>query len=238
MIRATTAMLAIALFSSCAETPPRPRTWSEQTTIVGTCETNGDVVILTTCVSQTRLTIVREGAFKLLQEALAATPQDSVTPAIVSFVGRTRPDDTASKGMPSLELVVDDCLSIWPEESCLKAGVETPLDNTYWKLVELNGVAVVIHEGQLCEPYMILRSHSNQVKGCGACNGFGAMYEREGTGLRIHGLAATEIACGYVEEDQFFAALPRVTNYEILGESLILRDDKGPVARLRAVYFR
>lgn len=156
--------------------------------------------------------------------------------AIVSFVGRmrTRPHDVTG----DLDIVIDRFIAVWPEETCEKAGVHTTLDNTYWKLVELNGAPVTTHENQR-ETHLILRTRNSEVGGFAGCNKLTGRYEVDGDRLRFIDVGSTETACDYLDEEHaLLAALSRVTNYQSVGESLQLRDDSGPIARLRAVYFR
>ena len=63
------------------------------------------------------------------------------------------------------------------------------------------------------------------------------------TGETPHGcieqLAATRMACPYLDEEQdFMKALEGVTSCQVLGESLDLRGETGSIARFRAVYLR
>jgi heat shock protein HslJ len=169
---------------------------------------------------------------------VAGVPRDNARPLVVSLIGRFRVQDGLITPLPRFELVVDEVLGVWPEETCEKAGVHTTLDNTYWKLVELNGKPVTVHEDQR-EMHLILRTQNNQLGGFGGCNALTGRYEVDGDRLRFVGVVSTEAACSYLaDEEAFVTALARVTNYQSVGESLQLRDDTGPIARLRAVYFR
>ncbi len=136
------------------------------------------------------------------------------------------------------QVIVDRFLAAWPEETCEKAGVHTTIDNTYWKLVELNGEPVVTHEFQN-EVHLILRYHNDEIGGFGGCNPLSGRYQVDGDRVCFLDIAATGDACEFQDQQSIFIeALSRVTNYLSVGESLQLRDDNGPVARLRAVYFR
>jgi len=205
-------------------------------TIVGTySETAGDAVF-THCATRARYPIAREGDFEVLARAYASVLHE--TPVVVSLVGRLQPLPIVEGSPPRDQLIVDRLLRIWPDETCEKATVHTTLDNTYWKLVELNGMSVTTHEDQR-EVHMILRADLNNVHGFAGCNPFGAQYEANGARLRFFGLSAAESVCAYIDEErEFLATLQRATNYQFLGESLDLRDDARSIARFRAVYFK
>jgi heat shock protein HslJ len=84
-----------------------------------------------------------------------------------------------------------------------------------------------------------LHAADARVSGFGGCNQFTGGYRTARANLRFEQLAATLMACPYSEEERaFMDALQRVTSYQILGESLDLRDRSGSVARFRVVYLR
>lgn len=68
------------------------------------------------------------------------------------------------------------------------------------------------------------------VTGGSGCNTYNAPYTTDGDSITIGGLLSTEMACGadvMAQEVEYRAALGRVTNYEIEGESLRLTDKDG-----------
>jgi heat shock protein HslJ len=68
------------------------------------------------------------------------------------------------------------------------------------------------------------------LSGNGGCNTYTASYELRGRSMTIGPAAATSMACPSPQTDQeqaFFAALARVSRYEVDGEALTLRDDSG-----------
>lgn len=160
-------------------------------------------------------------------------------PVIASLSGRVEARADAKSGETSEYLVVERFERVWPEESCEKLSVNTPLDNTYWRLAELNGAPVTPHEDQQRETHLILRI-DGQVGGFGGCNHLTGRYERDGSLVRFIDLGSTLMACPYSDEEgAFMSALQRVTSFRILGESLDLRNDEGQsIALLRAVYLR
>jgi heat shock protein HslJ len=205
-------------------------------TIVGTYAETAEGAMFTHCATRARFPIAREGDFDVLARAYASVPHDA--PVVVSLVGRLQPLPVVEGNPPRDQLIVDRLLRVWPDETCEKAGVHTTLDNTYWKLVELNGEPVTPH-GDQREVHLILRAEGKQARGYAGCNPFEGDYEVDGSRLRFGHLAANGATCAHVDEQtEFLSALRRVTNYQSLGESLDLRDDERSLARLRAVYFK
>lgn len=236
-MRSAALLVLVGLFGGCAGTEDRVdaanRAVVEQyghdaPTVVGLYAETDAGAIFMDCATTKEFEVVRAGDSDALHRAVRALPRPVDTPVIVSLIGGGENDG----------FYVERFLAVWPEETCEKAGVRTTLHNTYWKLVELNGTPVTPHEHQR-EMHIILRTQSNQIGGFGGCNTLGGRYEVDGDRLRFVGLTSTEMACNYLDEERaFIDALTRTTNYRSVGESLQLRDDTGPIARLRAVYLR
>ena len=157
-------------------------------------------------------------------------------PVIASLTGRVQARADAQSGETKEYLIVERFERLWPGESCEKLDVNTPLDNTYWRLAELNGTAITPHEGQR-EVHILLRI-DGQVGGFGGCNHLTGRYERNGSQLRFVDMGSTLMACPYSDEETaFITTLQNVASFRILGESLDLRDGEGKsIALLRAVY--
>ena len=114
------------------------------------------------------------------------------------------------------------------------------LSNTYWKLLSLNEIDVVMAEEQKKEAFLQLRADNNSVKGFGGCNAFTGGYKLNGNDLNFGPLAATRAAClaGMDTEFDFMQALGVTTYYSIHKETLtLLNDQRQPVARFKAMYF-
>lgn len=222
--------------------PARPESTTSQippgaAILVGTYSYMADAGHFTHCATGARYPVAQRGENAALERAYGSFPHEPGAPVIVSVLGRLEPLPPMEGKSPQDQLIVDRVLRVWPDETCEKAGVETPLVNTYWKLVELNGVPVVTHENQK-EAHLMLKIDGNHVAGMGGCNRFTGTYERDGLNLHFGKLAATAMACPYMDEEQaFMKALENVTSYQILGESLDLRGETGSLARLRAIYF-
>lgn len=228
----------LCLLLACAGARPESAARNEtaQSLLVGMYTYMADAAMFTRCDTGARVPVATEGESLALERAYLAAAHEPGAPVLVTVQGRfeTRPP---MEGAPREHLIVDAFDGIWPGEVCEKAGVETTLKNTYWKLVELDGAPVRAREGQR-EVHMLLRLDTPAVRGFAACNSFSGGYALDGTSLRFEGIASTLAACPHMDEETaYFAALGAVTRYRIFGETLVLFGDAGQIARFRAVYF-
>jgi heat shock protein HslJ len=116
--------------------------------------------------------------------------------------------------------------------------VQTTLANTYWKLVELHGDPIVTKPDRR-ETHLILRLDGFSVGGFGRCSWLSGRYRAGERNLTFSDVAPDATECDDdPDEREFIAMLVRVTHYRSLGESLIVYDSSGPLARFRAVYLR
>ena len=118
--------------------------------------------------------------------------------------------------------------------------VKAPLENTYWKLVQLGDAAVAGVHGSR-EPHVILHPDSRRVTGSGGCNRLTGSYELMGDQLSFERMAATMMACqdGMDTEQAFLEALKQVHKTRITRQQLELLDAAGNgVARFEAVYLK
>lgn len=195
-----------------------------------------DAATFTLCSSGTRYPVAFEADHAALERAYLAVRHEPGVAVLVTVQGRfeKRP---SMEGAPREHFIVDRFDAIWPDETCEKSGVGTPLRNTYWRLVELNKRPVRPHENQR-EVHILLRGDETAVRGFAGCNAFVGGFVVDGTNLTFEKLAVTMSACPWLDEEtEFVAVLEKVTGYRILGETLILLEDADVRARFRAVYF-
>ena len=134
------------------------------------------------------------------------------------------------------------------EDGAAEAPAEAPaaetmkpdvtLTNTYWKLVELNGAAVLPGEDK--ELHMILRG-DDQVGGYAGCNQFTGSVTVTGDGLSFGPIASTRRMCAQAmqQEDAFLQALENARRFAISGEDLVIENASGEVTmRFAAVYMQ
>ena len=109
------------------------------------------------------------------------------------------------------------------------------LENTHWKLTELNGKSIAAMRQ---EPHFILHPDTRRVSGAGGCNRFIGSYQLNGDQLTFGQTAGTMMACRdeMETEREFFAALRQVRKARVSGLELELLDEADrPVARFEAV---
>ncbi|MCB9357588.1 MAG: META domain-containing protein [Calditrichaeota bacterium] len=141
-------------------------------------------------------------------------PKDSVPEtSAVETPAQTKeilPDTTASA--PARDSLVTEQIDDTP-----------PLLNKRWKLVLLNGDAVVVSDKFKSEPYITLSVHSERVHGSGGCNRFGAKYRLEDQKVSFAEFRQTDFRCPDVIqlEKSYLNSLKKVTGYELVGEDTL-----------------
>jgi len=173
---------------------------------------------------------------KLKSRHQGGTPWDSgVTPADSTWVHIWANADRlglmdASKSSGRDVLSKDDLLT--PE------NVE--LEDTHWRLVELNGEPIDVWKGQRV-PHMEFNSEENRVWGFAGCNRFFGGFSLEGEELAFGPMGMTRMACpscyGGDLEQEFVTALGSTTNYTIRGNTLELHSGEELIARFEPASF-
>jgi copper homeostasis protein (lipoprotein) len=205
--------------------------------MVGMYDYMADAGTFTDCASGKRTPVAMEADNATLERAYLAVREEPGEALLVTVEGRID-QRLPMEGEGTREhLIVERFERIWPGESCEKSAVQTPLENTYWKLVELKGARVETHPDQR-EVHILLGADEERVTGFAGCNRIVGGYQTESDGLRFGSLGSTMMACPYLDEEAaFLRALEGVRRFTTLGESLVLSGDAGDVARFRAVYF-
>ena len=110
------------------------------------------------------------------------------------------------------------------------------LQNTYWRLRQLNGQPVLLSEQQR-EPHFVLSGQDGRMHGFAGCNRMMGGYENSGDKLIFKGVATTMMACpnGMETEAAFAKALQQTVRFRIEGADLQLFDAEGKqLAQLEA----
>jgi copper homeostasis protein (lipoprotein) len=133
-------------------------------------------------------------------------------------------------------LVIDSFDGVLDSMDCAPA-VQAELKNTYWKLIELEGVVVKPIE-QAREIHMVLGTGTARVNGFAGCNNFFGQYSLEAENLTFSALGSTMMSCpeGMDTEQAFLKALGETDRAVVNGIHLQLYSSHRPVARLEAVY--
>ncbi len=210
-------------------------------TLTGTFTYMADAPSIRLCADGSRIPVAMEADYKALEAAYLRERRQPGEALLVSLDGliASRPSMEASRP-PQPSLVVERFIGIWPRETCGTPLADSPLRNTYWKLVRLGDAPVRAAENQR-EPHVILALGQPRVTGSGGCNRLIGRFELDGDTLRFRGFAGTMMACpaGMEQEQRFLEALGKVERYRISGSHREMLDATGAVlARLEAVALR
>jgi len=204
--------------------------------MIGSFTYMADTGLFTDCLTGKQLPVAQEGDNAVLERVYLSARTEAAAAVLVTVAARIveRPaiDGEGTRDF----LTVERFLNAWPGESCESSTVETPITNTYWKLVEIDGTPVQ-NRAQQPEVHMLLEREEDQVRGFAGCNRFFGTHSVEGNKVGFGQLASTMTTCPYLDEETaLFAALEKVTEYQIMGESLELRGEGETRLRFRAVY--
>ena len=125
-----------------------------------------------------------------------------------------------------------------PVSQSKTAGPSAQLENTYWKLIEVNAKAVSVSPKRR-EAHLLFKPNGNKLQGFGGCNRIIGGYERKGDSIRFKA-SSTMMACvdGMDTEQEFLKALEAATSFKLSGEELELYDNDRLLARFRAVWLK
>jgi copper homeostasis protein (lipoprotein) len=205
-----------------------------------------DAASIVLCADGRRLPVAMQGDYLALERAYsAAIAADRAQPGqalLVSFDGTIAPRPSAEESQPPRPtLVVERFGKVWPRETCGTPMADSPLRNTYWKLVRLNGEPTRAFANQR-EAHLIFNAKEPRVAGSDGCNRVTGSFEVDGDQLRLSRTAGTMMACpgdGAAQERAFLDALGKAATWQVRGSHLELFDAQRQVlARFEAVALR
>ena len=209
----------------------------ESARMVGMYQYMADAGLFTDCVSGRRVPVAMEADNAALERAYLGAREEPGEAVLVTVKGRLEQRPPMEGEGTREHLIVERFEQVWPTESCEKSTVETPLENTYWKLVSLVGVPVETHPDQR-EVHIRLKGRAQKMSGYAGCNNISGRYLTGADSLVFGRMASTTATCPYQDEETtFLGALQNINRFAILGESLVLSMDTVDVARFKAVYF-
>ena len=150
-------------------------------------------------------------------------------------------------GVIALVAIVGACKttskSVKPQPESAKSQSENSITGKYWKLIEINGKAVVSDESMRREAFIILRDEDNRVNGNGGCNTLNGSFEiSKGNRIKFSQIASTMMACLNMEiEEGLKKALEMADNYSLSADGKYLslnRARMAPLARFEVVYLK
>lgn len=117
---------------------------------------------------------------------------------------------------------------------------DATITETYWKLNELNGKAVMVPEGRK-EAHLILKKENARLNGNNGCNIVNGSYELSNPNrIRFSQMISTKMACMDMDtESEFMNVLSMADSYHIKGDTLqLFRARMAPLAKFQAVYLK
>ena len=114
------------------------------------------------------------------------------------------------------------------------------LENTYWRLSEVNGKPVTTPADSR-EVHIILSKDGTEtrLKGFGGCNNMGGSYKVEENKISFTVISTKMMCEGRMEtEDFLFSVLNKADNYKIKGETLELYQGDEKLTVFQSVYLK
>ncbi len=190
-----------------------------------------DAGVLAECGTSKKFAVAQEGDNAALETAYAQARQQPGEAVLVNFEGRiTRRPKMEGEGEQEV-IVVDRFNKFLPGETCQAQTVEPALEQTYWKLVELEGKAVAAGAGAR-EAHLLLSPGEKRAAGTSGCNRLTGSYELSGSNLHFSKMAGTRMMCAEElmrQEAAFVKALEATAVWKIAGGRLELINAEGAV---------
>ena len=214
------------------KTSPKPKGME----LAGMFTYMADAAIFEDCRTRKVYPVSMEGAYIELERAYSSSGIEPGEPLLVQVEGRLLERPAMEGNHNVVKLIVDSFTAISPEQSCVPP-VDENLENTYWKLIELDG-KMVKPPKERKEAHMILKPGESRVNGNAGCNNFFGSYEVDGETLSFGQMGATMMACldGMETEQAFLAALGNTDRYTISGLILSLYSGEALLAKFEAVH--
>lgn len=196
-----------------------------------------DAGLFLECATDKRLPVAMAGDNMALESAYLKNRYMPGKSLLVSFEGHIAMRAKMEGDGQQEVIIVDKFISIAQQEHCNGIVPPSSLNNTYWKLVELNNSKLPLSTGSSREIHIIIRE-KNSIKGFSGCNNFFAQVIFDDSLLQINSLISTQTACPAMDlEAQLQKSLAQADHYHIKGESLVLFSNDQAVAKFIAIYF-
>jgi copper homeostasis protein (lipoprotein) len=184
-----------------------------------------DSPVFEECLTRRKLPVAMEADYVALERAYREGRAEPGQALLAKVEGRIV-ERVNMEGPSRSMLVVERFLGLSPEESCGARPVPGPLENTYWKLTELNGTEVVPVPGR-GEAHLIFQAEG-RLAGSDGCNRMFGSYRLAGETIQFGRMGGTLMACPEAVRDrEFRTALGNAATWRILGSRLQLRGSEG-----------
>lgn len=114
------------------------------------------------------------------------------------------------------------------------------LENTYWKLSEMNGMPVITPADSKEVHFILTKSDKqNQLKGFAGCNTLAGSYKTDGPSISFTAITTRMFCEGRMEVENYLTkTLSETTSYKINGNVLELYQGETFLAKFEAVYLK
>lgn len=197
-----------------------------------------DSALFELCLTGRRFPVAMEADYLAAERAYldAGVPPQEPVMMLLDGTLAMRP---AMEGPDRQSLVIDRLVAVQPGRACAQARAEASLTDTYWKLRQLGETPVDPPAGTR-EAHMVLRGSDGRISATAGCNQMVGGYEMSGDTVRVGPMATTMMACPPPLDDReraLAAALDSARHWQVVGQSLLLRDEAGNLnAVFEAVY--
>jgi uncharacterized lipoprotein YbaY/heat shock protein HslJ/uncharacterized lipoprotein NlpE involved in copper resistance len=204
-----------------------------------------DAASFTDCASGVRWPVAMTGDYLATERDYLKSRNIPGSPLIVTFTGKLE-QRAAMDGPPNEQMVIEKFSGTQSKATCSsetsESGMSTAnLQDTYWKLLDINGKKIPIAPSHKRQIRITLASEGSRLMGFSGCNQLTGTYLQKDNGLHFSQMAGTMMACvsPYMElESQVLKMLSATTGYRIKGEQLFLLKDDQVIARFESLYLR
>ena len=199
-----------------------------------------DAASISLCQGNVQFAIAMTGDYLALERAYLAERPAPGEPLFVMFQGRLAEHDSM-EGPTRQMAVIDKFLRTEPGKTCDRQMANSSFFNTYWRIDEIAGTAIVQDDSFRWEPHLLLLEDGSRYSLTVGCNLMRGGVSVDSEKVSFTSAASTMMACPppIDELEQTIGkALGQVIRFVITGDSLTLMSEDGIVlVSLTAVYF-
>ena len=216
---------------------PVTKTSSAGFDIEGMFRYMADAAVFRDCRDNRVYPVAMEGQYLDLEEAYTGSDVEPGEEAHIFVTGRYLERPSMEDNINKVSLIVDTFKQLSDESECTPEH-HADLQDTYWRLLEIDGKKVNLPAG-VREPHIILSRAETRAQGFAGCNSFFGGYELDRMSLSFSRLGHTMMACasGMDLEQSFLKMLGETTRAQVSGQVLHLYAEDRLLARLESVYF-
>jgi heat shock protein HslJ len=187
-----------------------------------------DAAMFRPCAGTTRYPVAMEGDYLALERSYLRERREAQQPIVAVLEGRIemRP---AMEGDPRETLLVSRSVGVVPTLSCERALADSPVENSYWRILTLDGKALDATQGRR-EPSIRFLPQLGRYSATVGCNTLNGPYTLDGTALTLSPGPTTLMACPPpldAIEQRFVEALGDIAEVIVTGPTAELRNADG-----------